>query len=58
MAPFVTALPGEPPYELATAFQQAIDAGKRVAALEIGPTRDLTTAADLLEQSFPYLSTL
>jgi glucose-1-phosphate thymidylyltransferase len=47
-------LPG-PPFELSTAFQRAIDAGKRVAAVEIGPTRDLTTPIDLARENFPYL---
>jgi glucose-1-phosphate thymidylyltransferase len=47
-------IPG-PPYELAAAFQRAIDAGKRIAAVEIGPTRDLTEPADLVLENFPYL---
>ena len=47
-------LPG-PPFELSAAFQRAIDAGKRVAAIEIGPTRDLTEPADLARENFPYL---
>jgi len=47
-------LPG-PPYELAAAFQRAIDAGQRIAAVEIGPTRDLTEPADLVLENFPYL---
>lgn len=47
-------LPG-PPYELAVAFQRAIDAGKRVIGVEIGPTRTLTEPADLVRQNFPYL---
>ena len=54
----VETLPGESPYELATAFQQAIDAGERVAAIEIGSTRDLTAPTDLLLENFPYLSSL
>ena len=54
----VETLPGHPPYELATAFQHAIDAGERVAAVEIGPTRDLTAPTDLLVENFPYLSGL
>lgn len=58
VAPFVEALPGKLPYELATAFQAAIDAGERVAAIEIGPTRDLTAPIDVLEQNFPYLRQL
>ncbi len=44
-----------PPFELAVAFQQAVDAGARVAAVEIGPTRDLTYPVDLVERNFPYL---
>ena len=54
----VERLPGEPPYELATAFQRAIDAGERVTAIEIGPTRDLTAPDDLLLENFPYLAAL
>jgi hypothetical protein len=44
-----------PPFELSAAFQRAIDAGKRVAAVEIGPTRDLTDPIDLVRENFPYL---
>ena len=58
VAAIIETLPGQPPYELATAFQQAIDAGERVAAVEIGPTRDLTAPTDLLVENFPYLSGL
>ena len=58
LAAEVESLPGEAPYELATAFQRAIDAGERVAAIEIGPTRDLTAPGDLLLENFPYLSSL
>jgi NDP-sugar pyrophosphorylase family protein len=47
-------LPG-PPYELAVAFQRAIDAGARVSAIPIGTTRDLTDPLDLVEENFPYL---
>jgi len=47
-------LPG-PPYELADAFQLAIDAGETIAAVEIGKTRDLTDPLDLVEENFPYL---
>ena len=46
------------PWELGNAFQAAIDAGKQVAAVEIGATRDLTTPIDLLERNFPYLGSL
>lgn len=58
IAGHVDALPGEAPFELATAFQRAIDAGEPVAGIEIGPTRGLTTPFDLLEHNFPYLSSL
>jgi NDP-sugar pyrophosphorylase family protein len=54
----VEALPGEAPFELAAAFQLAIDAGEPVAGIEVGPTRGLTTPLDLLEHNFPYLSSL
>lgn len=46
------------PWELGNAFQAAIDAGEQIAAVEIGPTRDLTAPLDVLEQNFPYLSDL
>jgi NDP-sugar pyrophosphorylase family protein len=49
-------LPG-PPYELSAAFQLAIDAGKTIAGIEIGPTRDLTDVFDLVRENFPYLET-
>ena len=48
----------ERPWELGNAFQAAIDAGEQIAAVEIGPTRDLTAPLDVLEQNFPYLSQL
>jgi NDP-sugar pyrophosphorylase family protein len=44
-----------PPFELSVAFQRAIDAGKPVAAVEIGSTRDLTEPADLVRENFTYL---
>jgi NDP-sugar pyrophosphorylase family protein len=46
---------GGPPFELADLFQNAIDAGVRVSAIEIGRTRDLTTVSDLVRENFPYL---
>ena len=58
VAPYVDALPGQPPFELSTAFQQAIDAGEHVLGVEIGPTRGLTTPFDLLERNFAYLGGL
>lgn len=48
--------PYEPPYELTAAFQLAIDAGERILAVEIGPTRDLTHPLDLVTENFPYLA--
>jgi dTDP-glucose pyrophosphorylase len=45
-----------PPYELAASYQRAIDEGGEVAAIEIGPTRDLTYPLDLVMQNFPYLN--
>ncbi len=48
----------DPPHELGRAFQEAIDAGEEVAAVPIGPTRDLTEPLDLLEQNFPYLKAI
>ena len=47
---------GGPPYELAEAFQSLIDEGQTVHGVEIGPTRDLTRPADLVEHNFRYLS--
>ncbi|HET9507212.1 MAG TPA: hypothetical protein VFO81_04650, partial [Gaiellaceae bacterium] len=58
VAALVTELRGEPPHELAAAFQAAIDTGTRIAGIEIGPTRDLTTPADVLLENFPYLRDL
>jgi glucose-1-phosphate thymidylyltransferase len=51
---FLVDLPG-PPYELATAAQRAIDAGSKLAAIPIGPTRDLTRPEDVVTHNFPYL---
>ena len=45
-----------PPYELAEAYQRAIDRGATVIAVEVGPTRDLTHSVDLIRENFPYLS--
>ena len=57
VAPFLEDLPG-PPYELAEAFQRAIDSGLTIAGIEIGRTRDLTYPLDLVEENFPYLGSL
>ena len=58
VAAHIETLPGQPPFELALAFQHAIDAGERIAGIQIGPTRDLTAPVDVLEQNFPYLRSL
>jgi CTP:molybdopterin cytidylyltransferase MocA len=58
VASHVEALPGARPFELATAFQQAIDAGEEIAGIEVGSTRGLTTPFDLLDHNFPYLRSL
>lgn len=54
MLRYVEAVVG-PPFQLADAFQGAIDAGETVVALELGPTRDLTRPADVIRHNFPYL---
>jgi NDP-sugar pyrophosphorylase family protein len=51
---FLDDLPG-PPFELAGAIQRGIDAGLEIAGVEIGPTRDLTHAVDLVKENFGYL---
>jgi NDP-sugar pyrophosphorylase family protein len=53
-------LPGllGPPFQLADAFQQAVDAGAVIRGIEIGPTRDLTFPLDLVVENFPYLRAL
>ena len=48
-------LPGNPPYELADVLQLAVDAGVHVSAIQVGPTRDLTSPADVVRENFPYL---
>jgi NDP-sugar pyrophosphorylase family protein len=48
------ALPG-PPFELAVAFQRAVDKGDEIRAVRVGKTRDLTDPLDLVEENFPYL---
>ena len=53
--PAVCRPPFNAPYEVADAFQRAIDAGATVAAIPTGATRDLTNPLDLVEENFPYL---
>jgi glucose-1-phosphate thymidylyltransferase len=48
----------QPPYELARVIQDGVDAGLRVAGVEIGPTRDLTYAIDLVKENFSYLGSM
>jgi glucose-1-phosphate thymidylyltransferase len=55
LASALDALPG-PPFELAEAFQSAIDVGDEIVALELGPTRDVTRPEDVIAHNFPYLS--
>ena len=43
------------PWELGAAFQAAIDAGERIEAIDVPPTRDLTEPLDLVRENFPYL---
>jgi len=52
---FLDPLPGTAPYELNDVFQNAIDAGARVSAIQVGRTRDLTDPVDLVRENFPYL---
>jgi NDP-sugar pyrophosphorylase family protein len=54
LVPYLEDLPG-PPWELAEAYQRAVDDGHAIAAIEIGKTRDLTDPLDLVEENFPYL---
>jgi CTP:molybdopterin cytidylyltransferase MocA len=44
-----------PPFELAAAVQNALDGGTKIAALDLGPTRDLTRPEDVVRLNFPYL---
>ncbi len=55
LVPYLDDLSG-PPYEIADALTAAIRDGLAIAAVEIGPTRDLTYPVDLVEENFPYLS--
>jgi hypothetical protein len=54
MLAFLEDLPG-PPFELTAAFQRALDAGKIILGVEIGPTRELTEPADVVRHNFLYL---
>lgn len=54
LTPYLDGLPG-PPWELAEAYQRAIDDGHTIVPIEIGRTRDLTNPLDLVRENFPYL---
>jgi glucose-1-phosphate thymidylyltransferase len=54
LVPYLEGLSG-PPYELADAYERAVEAGLVVVGFEIGRTRDLTHPADLVRENFPYL---
>ena len=51
---FLDDLPG-PPHELLTAFRRMGESGLDVQRAEIGPTRSITTPADLVRENFVYL---
>ena len=55
IVPYLQDLDG-PPYELADAYNRAIDDGHEVSAFEVGRTRDLTDPLDLVQENFPYLT--
>src|SRR5437763_1711131 len=44
------------PLGSADAVAPALDAGARIASIEIGKTRDLTDPVDLVEENFAYLT--
>jgi dTDP-glucose pyrophosphorylase len=56
LAAMLASLAG-PPFELAEAFRRALEDGREIAALEVGPTRDLTRPTDVILRNFPYLWT-
>jgi CTP:molybdopterin cytidylyltransferase MocA len=51
---FLDDLPG-PPHELLTAFRRMGESGLHIQTVEIGPTRNITTPADLVRENFVYL---
>ena len=55
LVPYLEGLPG-PPFELADAYQRAIDDSHEVSAVEVGRTRDLTDPLDLVRENFVYLT--
>jgi UTP-glucose-1-phosphate uridylyltransferase len=51
---FLEDLPG-PPFELQTAFERAGDDDLELLKIELGPMRQLTRPADIVEHNFVYL---
>jgi GTP:adenosylcobinamide-phosphate guanylyltransferase len=47
-------LPG-PPFELSRLFRGVLERSEEIAALDLGPTRDLTRPEDVVLENFPYL---
>jgi choline kinase len=47
-------VPG-PPFEIASAVQEAMSAGKEILAVEVEATRDVTRPADVVKNNFAYL---
>lgn len=54
LVPLLEGLAG-PPYELADVVRRALDSKLPIGGIEIGKTRDLTHAIDLVKENFPYL---
>ena len=46
------------PYELLNAFRRAEAEGIAIERTTVGPTRDLTSAVDMVEWNFPYLKAI
>jgi hypothetical protein len=55
LVPYLDRLPG-PPFELADAYQRAIDDGHEISAFVVRRTRDLTDPLDLVKENFVYLA--
>jgi NDP-sugar pyrophosphorylase family protein len=55
LLPYLEGLSG-PPFELADAYQRAIDDGCEISAIEVARTRDLTDPLDLVKENFVYLA--
>jgi CTP:molybdopterin cytidylyltransferase MocA len=55
VARFLEPLPGKAPYELQDVFRNASDDGAVVSAIQVGPTRALTSPEDVVRENVPYL---